>query len=152
MKRAFLQNTLLCLLAALLTTSCGLAGAIDYIKEPYHPVPTSTTSFPTDQAGTNDRTATMGQECLRGKYVGQYVMEAFKKYVRDPPKWVKYAGTTPDGKRKIYKFYSIWKTPPPPPRESILEYSYYGYSFTIDTTDADIITECRVTKQFLYRL
>jgi hypothetical protein len=32
-----------------------------------------------------------------------------------------------------------------------LEYSYHGYDFTFYTTDADTITECRVTEQFLYR-
>ena len=63
-----------------------------------------------------------------------------------------YRGTfvpAPDGNGKIYTMYIAWD-------DEFNEFGgrfklYFGYTFTMDTTDADIITQCRVVRTLLHK-
>ena len=148
MNRISPKNATLLFLSVFLMTSCGLA---DVFLEPYHPVSTSKAPFPMDQAARHDYTHVMAQDCLAGKAVGRHVMNPFETQIATPPRWIRHSGPASDGKGKMYKMYLVRGTIPPPPYNEPRVYDHYGYSFTFLTTEEDIILECRVTQQFLYR-
>jgi len=160
MSRIFLKHLCLLLLTAMSVTACSLKKDAIFFSphgpEIMSPPPTSTEPFPSELARYCDYTHWLSQECRNGRLVGQsihksdYFLSALldswlSKYVTHllPPV------PAPDGNGKIYKLYQKWET-------DIGDFVgttrvVYGYSFSYYTTDAGIITECRVTRTILTR-
>ena len=140
MNRVLLKKICLLFAAALLTTSCGLKGLLAELEESSREkVPL----FPAETAGIHRDANDMAEECRIGVYAGQPVMKSFKQRILNPDHWIQYSGPAPDGTGKIYTLHLIQRVIPQkfgPDRTGT------GYSFTLYTTDADIITECRVER------
>jgi hypothetical protein len=136
--KALLKNIPLILLAAFGTASCSY-----YVAPGGLPIPTTPADKPFPRRAPRDSFASVSVwKCLEGKYTG---LELIDKSAE--------GRLNPGGKGKIYEFHVVdhVKTPPLPsinfdhPEGE----EWWGYSFTMYTTDEDIITDCKVTKRFL---
>ena len=147
MSRVFLKNICLLLLTVLSATSCGLARKI-FDLPPLH---RQKAVFPVELAGPHKDAAVMAEECRNGEYAGQPVMDSFKQRIRAPAHWIRYSGRDTGGNGKIYTLHLESRDTFPPVSDKYLRQSTgKGYSFTLHTTDEDMIIECRAEELYIF--
>ncbi|MDR2801259.1 MAG: hypothetical protein LBB52_08375 [Desulfovibrio sp.] len=151
-----LKNMLIILLAAFGTASCGF---LDVLLEPVVHVPTTPADRPFPKRAQYDNFASLyAYECLEGKYTGEQItgQSGGKFWVNKFMNLSKIGRPNPDGRGKIYELYLREEVKTPPPLSADINDPWgvdkWGYSFTFYTTDDDIVTDCKVTRQLLFRL
>jgi len=162
MNHVFLKYLCLLLATTVTAASCALVSSGDEEDRELHtPFHAGAEPFPEGQAQRVDRIAALIQACRNGSLIGKSIYDKhsglYSTYMEQYAPLLQPSVTAPDGNGKIYTLYLTrqyeytylpFDDPPALGKifRSITEVRLYGYTFKLETTDEDIITECRATR------